>query len=450
LRALGLEPSVYHLNEGHAAFLVFERARSLVEEQGLSFGDALDVVRRSTVFTTHTPVPAGNERFERVLAAKYLAPLAEGAGVAVETLLELGEAPGDSTFGLTPLALRTASFANAVSKLHGSVSRAMWRRLWPDLDQDDVPVGHVTNAVHAPTWVSPELGELLAQVEVRLDAAPDEREWGNARRLDPHELWRVHAERKRRLVELVAASNTHLGGEALDPDALTIGFARRFATYKRAGLVLSAPRQLHELLGDPASPVQLVFGGKAHPADAEGKAVLAEVVRRAQDRDARGRIVFLPGYDMDLAGALVQGVDVWLNTPRPPQEASGTSGMKAALNGALNLSVLDGWWAEAYSPEIGWAIPDELSAAGDEAEAQELLRILEEDVVPLYYDRDADGVPVGWAERMRESIATVGERFSASRMVAEYVERFYLPAHMAGRAVGQSGGGLGRRGLEEV
>ena len=434
VRALGLEPSVYHLNEGHAAFLALERVRALVEERGLSFDDAVDVVRRSTVFTTHTPVPAGNERFERKLAETYLAPLGTVAGIPLETLLGLGDAPGDEAFGLTPLALRTARFANGVSRLHGSVTREMWQPLWPDRAADDVPIEHVTNAVHAPTWVSPELAGLLARQGVRLEGGPDEQGWERTRWLDLHELWQVHRGRKRSLLELVAArSSAQLGGESLDPEALTIGFARRFATYKRAALVLSDPSRLRALLGDPARPVQLVFAGKAHPADAEGKTVLAEVVRRAQGRDARGRIVFLPDYDLELARELVQGVDVWLNTPRRSQEASGTSGMKAALNGALNLSVLDGWWAEAYSAEIGWAIGDAHSGAGDEAEAQELLRILEEDVVPVYYDRDEERLPARWVEMMRAAIATAGERFNASRMVAEYVDRFYLPAHAASR-----------------
>jgi len=427
LRALGLEPSVFHLNEGHAAFLALERARALVEVDGLSFEDALEVVRASTVFTTHTPVPAGNERFERELVRRYLSPLAESAGIALEALLELGTAPADEAFGLTPFALRTARSANGVSKLHGHVSREMWQPLWPERSADEVPIEHVTNAVHAPTWVAPELAELLARVGVRVEAGPDEQGWQNVRRLDPHELWRVHVERKQSLLELVAArSSARFGGESLDPQALTIGFARRFATYKRAALVLSDPQRLRELLGNPARPVQLVFAGKAHPADAEGKAVLADVVRRAQARDARGRIVFLPDYDMELARALVQGVDVWLNTPRAPQEASGTSGMKAAMNGALNLSVLDGWWAEAYAQEIGWAIPDELARAGDEAEAGELLRLLEEELVPVYYERDDDGFPASWTERMRESIAAIGGRFNAARMVAEYVDRLYL------------------------
>ena len=442
LRALGIGPSVFHLNEGHAALLSLERIRALVEEEGLAFDDALELVRRSTVFTTHTPVPAGNERFDRDLTARYLESLAAQTGVELEELLELGAAPGDTSFGLTPLALRTADFANGVSALHGAVSRGMWRPLWPDLEEDDVPIAHVTNGVHVPSWVSPELGELLARAGVRFDVGPDEQGWEHARELDLGELWELRLGRKAELLDVVARrSSGQVGGEALSPDALTIGFARRFASYKRAALVLSDPERLRPLLGDPRRPLQLVFAGKAHPADEDGKAVLAEVVRRAQGRDARGRVVFLPEYDIELARTLVQGVDVWLNNPTVPQEASGTSGMKAALNGALNLSVLDGWWPEAYSPALGWAIPEAVSQRGEEAERDELLRLLEEEVVPLFYERVAGGIPARWTEMMREAIATVGAGFNAGRMVAEYTERFYLPAHGAGTHVAGTFGG---------
>jgi glycogen phosphorylase len=446
LRALGLQPSVFHLNEGHAALLSLERIRAIVAEEGLGFDRALELVRRSTVFTTHTPVPAGNERFDRELAARYLEPLAAQTGVELEELLELGAAPGDTSFGLTPLALRTADFANGVSAVHGAVSRRMWRPLWPDLDEDDVPIAHVTNGVHVPSWVSPELAALLAEAGVRLDAGPDEQGWEHARDLDLGQLWQLRLRRKAELLDIVARrSSGQLGGEALSPDALTIGFARRFATYKRAALVLSDPERLRVLLGDSRRPLQLVFAGKAHPADEEGKAVLAEVVRRAQGRDARGRVAFLPEYDIALARTLVQGVDVWLNNPTVPQEASGTSGMKAALNGALNVSVLDGWWPEAYSSAIGWAIPEAVSQQGEEAERDELMRLLEEEVVPLFYERVAGGVPARWTEMMREAIATVGAGFNAARMVAEYAEHFYLPAHGAGTRVAGSFGGREQR-----
>jgi starch phosphorylase len=448
LRTLGLTPSVYHLNEGHAAFLALERIRALVGEDGLEFDAALDLVRGSTVFTTHTPVPAGNERFDLPLAQRYLEGIAEGCGIAVERLLDLGRAPGDDSFGLTPLALRTATFANGVSALHGSVSRRMWHELWPEIDVDEVPIGHVTNAVHAPTWVSQELQNQLTQAGVSLAGGPDEQRWERALDLGAAELWGLHLRAKERLVDLIAerSSGGRLGGEALDPDALTIGFARRFAAYKRASLLFANAEAFVELLSSSDRPVQFVFAGKAHPADNEGKGVLADVVRFAGSRDARGRVAFVPDYDMALAGALVQGVDVWLNTPRPPYEASGTSGMKAALNGVLNLSVLDGWWPEAYSSDIGWAIPAEASADGDEAEAEEVLRLLAHEVAPIYYDRDAEGFPVRWVEKMRAAIGTVGAGFNGARMVADYVERFYLPVHRGRRiATGPQPLGLGKR-----
>jgi glycogen phosphorylase len=442
LGALGLRPSVYHLNEGHAVFLTLERIRALVEERGLDFEDALEAVRRSTVFTTHTPVPAGNERFDAGLVLRYLGGLAEACGIREDVLLGLGSAPGEDEFGLTPLALRTSAYANGVSSVHGGVSRRMWHGLWPDLDEDDVPIGHVTNGVHAPTWVGPDLEELLERAGVALPGGPDEQHWESARDVDPEELWNLHVRAKERLLAVVARRGTggRLGGEALTADALTIGFARRFATYKRAALLFSDVAAFSRLLTSSERPVQFVFAGKAHPADTEGKEVLAEVVRFAGGRDARGRVAFVPDYDIELASVLVQGVDVWLNNPRPPYEASGTSGMKAALNGVLNLSVLDGWWPEAYSPEIGWALSAELAERGDAAEADELLRLLGEEVAPTYYARDASGLSARWLEMMLASIATVGQGFNGARMVAEYVERFYLPAHEAGLPLG-----LGKR-----
>jgi len=425
LRGLGLEPSVFHMNEGHAALLGLERARALVEERGLSFAEALELVRASTVFTTHTPVPAGNEQFDEALARRYLDGLARGCGVATDEILALGRVePDEPGFGMTPLALRISARANGVSAEHGAVSRAMWRRLWPGLPLDEVPIGHVTNAVHAPTWLEPELGSLLADAGVEPAAPPDEADWHGAARLDPAALWAAHRRAKARLFERLDAGQ--VGGERLDPDALTIGFARRFAAYKRADLVFSDLDRLARLLSDPERPVQVVFAGKAHPADEPGKELLAGIVARARDPRLQGRVAFVTGYDMALARLLVQGADVWLNNPRPPEEASGTSGMKAGLNGVLNLSVLDGWWSEGYAPGLGWAIPAAVSAQGDEAEADELLRLLEDEVVPAFYERDADGVPLRWTSMRAASIADVGARFTGGRMVAEYVDRLYL------------------------
>ena len=402
LAALGIEPTVFHMNEGHSAFLAIERVRALVEG-GLSTEAAIERVRSSSVFTTHTPVPAGNEVFGDELVLRYVGGVAAGAGLADEDMLALGrngeEAVADG-FGLTPLALRFSAYANGVSELHGEVAREMWAPLWP---QGEPPIGHVTNGVHLGTWLDPELAELLRSAGVRPEAPPDEAGWEAARELDSDELWRVHAGFKQRL-----AART-----GLDPEALTIGFARRFATYKRAGLVFS---DLERLL---ALPLQLVVAGKAHPQDAEGKDVMQRIVELSHDPRVAGRVVFLENYDIALARTIIPGCDVWLNTPRRPLEASGTSGMKAAVNGVLNLSVLDGWWAEGYSPEVGWAI----DGVSDEADREQLYRLLERDVVATYAD-----LRPRWIEMMKASIAVLAPRFSMHRAVIDYVERYYLPA----------------------
>ncbi|HTR34205.1 MAG TPA: alpha-glucan family phosphorylase [Gaiellaceae bacterium] len=397
LEALGIEPTVYHVNEGHSAFLTIERARILVGE-GLSTDEALERIRRSTVFTTHTPVPAGNEVFGDDLVLRYVGGLAESAGISHERLLDLGRADGTDGFGLTPLALRLSSHANGVSELHGEVAREMWEALWPGRQP---PIDAITNGVHLATWLSPELTELLRASGVEPKQPPDWANWPAARELDDDALWQVHMTRKRLLVE-------HAG---LDPELLTIGFARRFATYKRAGLVYS---DLERLL---ALPVQVVVAGKAHPQDTPGKDVMQEIVELSRGA-AEGRIVFLANYDIDLARMIIPGCDIWLNTPRRPYEASGTSGMKAAVNGVLNLSVLDGWWAEAYDPAYGWAI----DGVSDEADVEQLYALLEQQVVPRFAARDA------WLEMMKASIAELAPRFSMQRTVIEYADRYYLPA----------------------
>ena len=428
LSSLGFEPTVFHLNEGHAAFAGLERMRVLVEKRGASFDEALEDVRHTTVFTTHTPVPAGNETFNGELARRSLGPLVERLGVAWETVAALGRSrPRDDSFGLTPLALRTAARCNAVSRLHAEVAREMWAHLWPGRSVEEVPIDYVTNGVHAPTWISAALAEALAAAGV--DVAAREPDWKRTHELDPAALTSVHRARKDELLRLVAERT----GASLDPEALTIGFARRFATYKRADLLVRRAEDLAALLADDERPLQLVFAGKAHPDDAEGKGVLANVVALAESRAARGRVVFLPDYDLALARTLVQGVDIWLNLPRRLEEASGTSGMKAALNGTQNLSVLDGWWAEGYSPESGWAIPGtgaETQAGQDDADAAELFRLLREEVLPRYY-----GEPEAWLATGRAAIASAGARFTSHRMVGEYAERFYLPAHLEARAI---------------
>jgi starch phosphorylase len=398
LAALGLAPTVFHVNEGHSAFLTIERLRALVEA-GEDAARAFERVRSTTVFTTHTPVPAGNEVFDDALVLRYVGALAARAGFSGDELLALGHTEGSDGFGLTPLALRLSAGANGVSELHGEVAREMWAPLWPGAES---PIGHVTNGVHLGTWLAPELDALLRQAGVRPDAPPDDGNWGAVRELDPDALWDVHAALKARLAMLTG----------FDPEPLTIGFARRFATYKRAGLVFS---DLERLL---ALPLQIVVAGKAHPQDGPGKDVMQHIVELSRDPATAGRIVFLENYNLALAQSIIPGCDIWLNTPRRPDEASGTSGMKAAVNGVPNLSVLDGWWAEAYSPAVGWALAGE----DDEADADELYRLLAEQVLPAFADRGR------WVELMKSSIADLAPRFSMQRAVLEYTERYYLPA----------------------
>jgi len=422
LRLLGLEPTVFHLNEGHSAFLQLERMRELVEEQGLSADEAIERLRASTVFTTHTPVPAGNEVFDPDLLRAALGGLVERCGLAWDDFVALGKIdPDESGFGLTPFALRTAKYANGVSELHGAVSREMWHGLWPEKRVDQVPITSVTNGVHQRTWISGELEVLLGDTDPQFE---------RARELPAEDLWNARRRGKERLLRYVATTR---GVRELDPDVLTIGFARRFATYKRADLLFSRPERLAQLLADPERPIQVLVAGKAHPADEAGKDLIQLVVDFARDPAAAGRVVFLEDYEMTLARRLVQGVDLWLNTPRRPHEASGTSGMKAALNGVLNCSILDGWWAEAYSPACGFAIGgpevEASEALQDEADAEALYAVLEEQVLPAFYERDEAGLPQRWIALMRESIAELGPRFGTARMAAEYVERLYLPAH---------------------
>jgi starch phosphorylase len=423
LRRLGLGPSVFHMNEGHSAFLQLERMRELVEEQGLSADEALEHLRESTVFTTHTPVPAGNEVFDAELVRRNLEALVDRCGLAWDDFAALGKIDSsDTRFGLTPFALRTSRHANAVSELHGAVSRQMWHGLWPERRIDEVPITSITNGVHQRTWISPELEVLLGDTDPQ---------FGLARELPAEDLWVAHRTGKERLLRFVTETR---GAAPLDPDVLTIGFARRFATYKRASLLFSDPTRLAKLLADSDRPIQVLVAGKAHPADEDGKDVIQLVVDFAREPAAAGRVVFLEDYEMTLARRLVQGVDVWLNTPRRPLEASGTSGMKAALNGVLNCSILDGWWAEAYSPTCGFAIEGQAGEDADEAEQDEadaaaLYAVLEAQVLPAYYARDEDGLPQRWIALMRESIAELGPRYGTSRMVTEYVERLYLPAH---------------------
>jgi glycogen phosphorylase len=449
LRAVGIDPAVWHLNEGHSAFLVLERLRELVHS-GVPFEDAVERVRHTTVFTTHTPVPAGHDAFPYHLMDEYFGRFWEEMRISRERFMALGEHHG--RFNMTVLALRLAGRRNGVSQLHGQVSRQMWQSVWPERRVEDVPIQAITNGVHMPSWVSTALKDLFDQY-VAEDWAErhDEAEiWDRLYDIPDEVLWDAHHGLRGKLLAFadqrirqswrsgaLQPSQVLATGALLDPEALTIGFARRFATYKRATLLFRDVSRLKRILHAERRPVQIVFAGKAHPADAGGKEYIQQVYQLAQDPEFGGRVAFLEDYDLHMARFLVQGVDVWLNTPRRPMEASGTSGMKAAMNGVPNLSVLDGWWAEAYHPPRdgrpanGWSLGETQYAdwdAQDEVDSQTLYRLLEEEVVPLFYDRDAFGVPHGWVQVMKEAMRTSLAAFSMRRMVKEYVEQMYLPA----------------------
>ena len=470
LWALGLRPEVCHLNEGHAAFAVLERARSYMAETGHPFPVALAVTRAGNVFTTHTPVAAGFDRFAPALIERYLEPHAGTAlGIGIDDLLALGRLdPADRSepFNMAYLALRGSGAVNGVSRLHGQVSRRLFQPLFPRWPEAEVPVAHVTNGVHMPTWDSVEADALWT-------AACGKDRWRDVmdgpaeeiRRLPDAALWELRATSRRaligyareRLARQLAASGAspeelERARHLFEPNALTLGFARRFATYKRPNLLLHDPGRLLRILADPARPVQLILAGKAHPADQAGQAMVRAWVQFIRRPEARGHAIFLGDYDLLLAEHLVQGVDLWINTPRRPWEASGTSGMKVLVNGGLNLSELDGWWAEAYAPEVGWALGDGQDRgddpAWDAAEAEALYALLEREVVPAFYTRDARGIPTAWVAKMRESMARLTPRFSAGRTVREYTERYYLPAGAAYRARAAAKGKLGQQIVE--
>jgi starch phosphorylase len=447
LRALGSTPAVYHLNEGHAGFVVLQRIREFVD-QGASFESALEEVRRTTVFTTHTPVPAGHDAFNFQLVEKHLAGAWGSLGPHRSRFLALGEYDngGGPQFNMTALALRASGGINAVSALHGEVTRDMWVNIWPGKTAPELPIGHITNGVHVPTWVSTEMQQLYSQYVAedwreRHDDAdlwkaildvPDEELW-RARQALRHYLFTFIRQRARKLwtADRMSAGRVQAAGTLLDDDALTIGFARRFTGYKRPDLVFRNPERLARILNAPGRPVQLVFAGKSHPADDTGKHRLQGVYRYALDPVFGGRIAFVEDYDLHVAHFLVQGCDVWLNNPRKPLEASGTSGMKASMNGVPHLSIGDGWWAEAYNGRNGWLIDGGVKGdenATDDADADALYRLLEEQVVPTFYDRGADLVPHKWLEVVKEAIRTVTPQFSTRRMVKDYTERLYGPA----------------------
>lgn len=460
LRLVGCDADVVHLNEGHAAFAAVEHVREIVESEQSSFAEAVERARRGVVFTTHTPVPAGHDYFPRNLLQQYLGGYIWEMKQPWDDFVGLGTFEGESRFCMTALALRLSSRRNGVSRLHGAVSREMWQVIWPDAPADEVPITHITNGVHLRTWVAPETEALYTRyVGERWNDATDELQWHRANHIPHAELWAARTRQRERLVNDVrlalAAQVARRGGDpawtlgALDPDALTIVFARRFATYKRAVLLLSQEERLYRLLTGNRK-LQFVFAGKAHPRDEPGKAALQRIHQFAGRPELRGSFVFLEGYDLAIARSLVQGADVWLNLPVRPYEASGTSGMKATANGALNLSIPDGWWAEAWAEHnrlnvpVGWSIapaegpneaglPDHGAGASqpdrelvDRRDADALYDLLENDVIPLYYDRDADGLPAAWLERVRSAVRQLVPFFNTHRMVAEYVDTSYL------------------------
>jgi starch phosphorylase len=450
LRALDINPGALHLNEGHSAFAGLEMVRETMEVDGVPFDEALRDVSQKTVFTTHTPVPAGHDRFDGGLIEEHLGPLRDRLGVSYDQLMGLGRVEPQNeheTFCMTVLALKLSRRANAVSSLHGQISRRMWAHLWPWRVEEEIPIGHITNGVHIPSWIAYQMRQLFDRHFppgwFRRMGEPEV--WEHIYDLDPGELWETHYALKNLMVSFVRrrlSRQCRRRGESdevveaarsvLDPNILTIGFARRFATYKRADLIFRDVDRITALLEDPERPIQLIFSGKAHPADEPGKQLIKKIANMRHNPRAANRVVFVEDYDINVTRHLIQGVDVWLNNPRRPLEASGTSGQKVVLNGGLNLSVLDGWWAEAYDGRNGFAIGDGRSHVDDKItdrrDGEALYDVLENQVVPIYYDRDVDGLPRQWIERMMNSIGSLAWRFSAHRMVMDYCRTAYVPA----------------------
>jgi starch phosphorylase len=446
LRELRIEPVVWHANEDHTAFMMVERIR-LERANGASFEDAVEKVRRSTVFTTHTPVPAGHHVFSYGLMDRYARSLWEPLGINRDVFLKMGQSDmsGAGNFNLTAFAFRVAGQSNAVSKLHGMVTRRMWRSLWADRKEEDVPIKSVTNGVHLPTWQSPEIAELCQKYS---DSQPHEQDdqdyWKCLDAVSDDELWQIRQGLKRHLItaiqdraqqrwtqDQVTTQQVIAMGSLLDPYALTIAFVRRFTAYKRPYLILSNPERLKRIITNPERPVQVIFAGKSHPADYQSKQLLKQVYSAALDKGFQGRIAFVEDYDLNIAGELVRGVDIWLNNPRRLQEACGTSGMKASMNGVINFSVRDGWWDEAFNGKNGWAIGDREPSRPDEEDRKDTESIydqLEKVIVPLYYERDRKGIPHRWMQTVKEAIRTVAPAFNACRMMEEYNQQMYLPA----------------------
>jgi starch phosphorylase len=451
LAALHITPTVCHMNEGHSAFLALERIRVMMQEKQCSFGEALVTTRAGSIFTTHTPVPAGIDLFDQRMMETYLGDYVRGLGIGMADLMRLGRAEGQSErdpFNMALFAIHASGYCNGVSKLHGRVARKMWMYDWPGVPEHEIPISYITNGVHVPSIISREMSDLLERYlgsGWQADITNAE-VWQNIHEIPDDELWSTHERRRERLVSFARAclmrqyqrrgmsdSDIKRAKESLLPDALTIGFGRRFATYKRATLLLRDKERLAKLLGNTQRPVQFIIAGKAHPHDTGGKQLIRDIVHFAQEAHLTHRLVFLEDYDLTVSRAMVQGVDVWLNTPRRPLEASGTSGMKVVANGGLNLSILDGWWDEGYQRGVGWAIghgeeytDQELQ---DRIESEELFDLLEREVVPLFYERTSDGLPRDWIAMMKASMQTLCPFFNTSRMVQEYTEALYMPAH---------------------
>jgi len=459
LRALGINPSAWHLNEGHAAFLSLERCRELVTT-GISFNEAREVVAANSLFTTHTPVPAGNDSFNYDLIDKYFGAYWGQLGLNRDQFMEVAREDHGwgPSYGMTILALKLTGHHNGVSKLHGEVSRKMWQFLWPGIDVDEVPIGYITNGVHTFSWIAPEMNALFGRyLDDDWGKYVDEQDFWDARipNLPDEQLWSVHRRQKELLIGYARRSlkQQHLRlGEGslqinefdqfLNPDALIIGFARRFATYKRAALLFRDLERLRRLLNNPERPVQIIFAGKAHPADEPGKALIEQIYRASRSEEFKGKIILLENYDIDMARYLVAGTDVWLNNPIRPYEASGTSGQKAALNGQPNCSILDGWWAEGYNGKNGWAIGEEREYHDQNAQAEadsiSLYRILEEEILPSFFERGEDKVPHRWLSHMKEAIRTCTPQFSMRRMVKEYASRYYVPEIQQSQRIGEN------------
>jgi len=450
LTEMGIEPTVCHINEGYAAFCLLERIRQLCSNGGVSFDQAVEAVRAGSIFTVHTPVKAGNDEFPVELMDKYFSDYLPALGINKDEFLSLGKAnPRDEKelFKMSILALRLSAYRNGVSKLHGQVSRKMWAGLWPGVPVDEVPITSITNGIHIKSWLSAEMDSLYERYlgPNWAEQSAEESVWKNIDQIPDEEFWRARQRCKenlvvfarRRLKEQIQRRGTYhtelnWAEEVLDPEALTIGFARRFAPYKRGNLLLKDPKRIVKLLTNPDRPLQIIFAGKAHPRDTEGKEIIRQIIHFSSQYQVRRRIVFIEDYDINVARVLVRGVDIWLNNPRRPMEASGTSGMKAAVNGALSMSTLDGWWCEGYKPEIGWAIGsgESYEDAGyqDMVESQAIYNMLENEAVPLFYTRSADNLPRAWIRRAKNSVKWISPRFGTHRMVTEYMNRFYRPA----------------------